>query len=68
MQYVKLKRYIEYITGSSKKETKTQSRISNRKSVFTKSYIPNWTDDSFIIKEESVQKLGHTSKKIWTGT
>ena len=47
--------FVEYIEESNKKDPKFKigdhARISNYKNIFSKSYLPNWSEEDFVINK-----------------
>ena len=47
--------FVEYIEESNKKDPKFKIgdhvRISNYKNIFSKSYLPNWSEEDFVINK-----------------
>ena len=52
---VKLSTYIGFIKGNNEKDPKfkvgNNVRISKYKNIFAKGYIPNWSEEVFVIKK-----------------
>ena len=52
---VKLSTYIGFIKGNNQKDSKfkvgNNVRISKYKNIFAKGYIPNWSEEVFVIKK-----------------